>query len=90
MIKQLQNKVNRDGHAMFEIYEKPLESNIANLEPVDGFNSSDDEFEILWNCDTFWYICWPWIHFIKHLWKQCEWIFLNNQVWYLVGIEFKS
>ena len=47
LIQQLQNKVNRDGHAMFEIYEKPLEANLTNLEPVDGFNSSDDEFEIL-------------------------------------------
>ena len=47
LIIQLRSKVNKAGHTMFEIYDKPLEDNLTNLEPVDAFNSSDDEFEIL-------------------------------------------
>ena len=43
---------------MFEIYEKPIEEGMAKFENIDNFNTSDDEFEILWHvfsqfCDTF-------------------------------------
>ena len=33
---------------MFEIYEKPIEQSLSNLESVDDFNASDaEEFEII-------------------------------------------
>ena len=32
---------------MFEIYERPPEENLPNLDNMDNFNTSDDEFEIL-------------------------------------------
>ena len=39
---------------MFEIYEKPIEQSLSNLESVDDFNASDaEEFEIIWFCDNF-------------------------------------
>jgi hypothetical protein len=39
------------GHAMFEIYDKPLEDNLESLGAAGGnienFNTSDDEFELV-------------------------------------------
>jgi len=50
LIQQLQQKVNKPqgGLTMFEIYEKPIEQSLSNLESVDDFNASDaEEFEII-------------------------------------------
>ena len=50
----MKENINKKGqNAMFEIYEKPLEESL-NLEAaggaaaMDNFNTSDDEFELLW------------------------------------------
>ena len=43
---------------MFEIYEKPIEEGIAKFENMDNFNTSDDEFEILWQAIETFVIIW--------------------------------
>ena len=43
---------------MFEIYEKPVEEGIAKFENMDNFNTSDDEFEILWQAIETFVIIW--------------------------------
>ena len=43
----MREKINSQGNAMFEIYEKPIEEGMAKFENMDNFNTSDDEFEIL-------------------------------------------
>ena len=58
LIKKIRENINSKGNAMFEIYEKPIEEGMAKFENIDNFNTSDDEFEILWHvfsqfCDTF-------------------------------------
>jgi len=47
LIRKIREKINSQGNAMFEIYEKPIEEGIAKLDNMDNFNTSDDEFEIL-------------------------------------------
>ena len=48
----MQENINKKGqNVMFEIYEKPIEESLnldAASAATNDFNTSDDEFELLW------------------------------------------